>query len=185
MTMPAMERPASAPEDFVSHARLMMDLLVIAYQADLTRVASMMLAREGSNRSYREIGIADGHHNCTHHQGDPEKIGKTIQINTHHLDQFAYLVNKMRSTPDGDGTLLDHSMILYGSSLADGNQHTHIDLPVALVGGGCGQLKGGRHIKYPSETPLNNLLLAMLDKAGVRTEKLGDSTGELEHLSDL
>jgi hypothetical protein len=101
------------------------------------------------------------------------------------VDQFAYLVNKLRSTPDGDGTLLDHSMLLYGSSLADGNQHTHVDLPVALVGGGCGKLKSGRHVKYPSETPMTNLLLAMLDKAGVRTEKLGDSTGELEHLSDL
>jgi hypothetical protein len=185
MTMPAMERPASAPEDFVSHARLMMDLMVIAYQADLTRVATLMLARESSNRSYREIGIADGHHNCTHHQGDPEKIGKTIRINTHHVEQLAYLVNRMKSTPDGDGTLLDHSMLLYGSSLSDGNQHTHIDLPVAVVGGGCGKLKGGRHLRYASETPLNNLLLAMLDKAGVPTETLGDSTGELQHLSDI
>jgi hypothetical protein len=185
MTMPAMERPASAPEDFVAHARLMLDLTVIAYQADLTRVATFMLAREGSNRSYREIGIADGHHNCTHHQGDPEKIDKTMRINTHHVEQFAYLVNRMRSTPDGDGTLLDHSMLLYGSSLADGNSHTHTDLPVALVGGGCGKLKTGRYVKYPRETPLNNLLLAMLDKAGVPTEKLGDSTGELEHLSDI
>jgi hypothetical protein len=185
MTMPAMERPASAPEDFVSHARLMLDLTVIAYQADLTRVATFMLAREGSNRSYRDIGIADGHHNCTHHQGDREKIDKTMRINTHHVEQFAYLVNRMRSTPDGDGTLLDHSMLLYGSSLADGNSHTHTDLPVALVGGGCGTLKTGRHVKYPRETPLNNLLLAMLDKAGVPTEKLGDSTGELEHLSDI
>jgi hypothetical protein len=183
--MPAMERPMSAPEDFVSHARLMLDLMVIAYQADLTRVASLMLAREGSNRSYRDIGIADGHHNCTHHQGDPDKIGKTMRINTHHVEQLAYLANKMKSTPDGDGTLLDHSMLLYGSSLADGNQHTHTDLPVALIGGGCGTLKGGRHIRYASETPLNNLLLTMLDKAGVRTGKLGDSTGELEHLSEI
>jgi hypothetical protein len=185
MTMPAMEQPASAPEDFVSHARLMMDLMVIAFQADLTRVASFMLARESSNRSYREIGISDGHHNCTHHQNDPEKIDKTIRINAHHVEQFAYLVNKMRSTPDGDGSLLDHSMILYGSSLADGNAHTHTDLPVAVLGGGCGKLKSGRHIRYASETPLNNLLLAMLDKAGVPTEKLGDSTGELQHLSDI
>jgi len=185
MTMPAMEQPASAPEDFVSHARLMMDLMVIAYQADLTRVATFMLAREGSNRSYRDIGISDGHHNCTHHQNDPDKIEKTIRINTHHVEQFAYLVNKMRSTPDGDGSLLDHSMLLYGSSLADGNAHTHTDLPVAVLGGGGGKLKSGRHIRYTGEAPLNNLLLAMLDKAGVPTEKLGDSTGELQHLSDI
>ena len=185
MKMPAMERPLSAPEEFVDHARLMMDLMVIAYQADLTRVVTFMLAREGSNRSYRDIGISDGHHNCTHHQNDPEKIAKTAKINSHHVDQLAYLVNKMKSTPDGDGTLLDHSMILYGSSISDGNRHTHTDLPVALIGGGGGKLKSGRHIRYPNETPLNNLLLSMLDKAGVATEKLGDSTGKLGHLSDL
>ena len=185
MKMPTIEKPAAAPEDFVSHSRLMMDLTVIAYQADLTRVVTFMLAREGSNRSYRDIGVSDGHHNCTHHQDDPEKIANTIKINTHHLNQFAYLVDKMKSTPDGDGTLLDHSMLLYGSSLSDGNKHTHIDLPVALVGGGGGKLKGGRHLRYPSETPMNNLLLSMLDKAGVPTETLGDSTGKLEHLSDI
>jgi len=185
MKMPAMVRPASAPEEFVDHARLMMDLMVIAYQADLTRVVTFMLAREGSNRSYREIGIADGHHNCTHHQNDPEKIAKTTKINGHHVEQLAYLVDRMKSTPDGDGTLLDHSMIMYGSSLSDGNRHTHTDLPVALIGGGAGKLKSGRHIRFPNETPLNNLLLSMLDKAGVATEKLGDSNGKLEHLSDL
>ena len=185
MKIPAMERPVSAPEEFADHARLMMDLMLIAYQADLTRVVTFMLAREGSNRSYREIGVDDGHHNCTHHQNNPEKIAKTVMINRHHVEQLAYLVNKMNSTPDGDGTLLDHSMILYGSSLSDGNLHTHFDLPVALIGGGSGTLKGGRHIRYPKDTPLTNLLLAMLDKAGVRTDKLGDSTGELQHLSDI
>jgi hypothetical protein len=185
MKMPAMERPASAPEEFVAHARLMMDLMVIAYQADLTRVVTFMLAREGSNRSYREIDVADGHHNCTHHQDDPDKISKTRKINTHHVDQFAYLAAKMKATPDGDGTLLDHSMLLYGSSLSDGNKHTHTDLPLALVGGGGGSIKGGRHIRYAAETPLTNLLLSMLDKAGVATEKLGDSTGKLEHLTEI
>jgi hypothetical protein len=183
--LPAMDRPAGAPEEFVDHAHLMMDLMVIAYQSDLTRVITMMLAREGSNRSYREIGVDDGHHNCTHHQNDPVKIAKTAKINTHHVEQLAYLVNKMKNTPDGDGTLLDHSMLVYGSSLSDGNKHTHVDLPVALVGGGGGTLKGGRHIRYPENTPLNNLLLSMLDKAGVRTDSLGDSTGELAHLSDI
>ena len=185
MHMSVMDRPASAPEEFAAHAQLMMDLMVIAYQSDLTRVITMMLAREGSNRSYREIDVADGHHNCTHHQNDPDKIAKTIKINTHHVEQLAYLVNKMKNTPDGDGTLLDHSMLVYGSSLSDGNKHTHVDLPVALVGGGGGALKGGRHIRYPENTPLNNLLLSMLDKSGVPTEKLGDSTGEIQHLSDI
>ena len=185
MPLPAMDRPAAAPEEFVDHAHLMMDLMVIAYQSDLTRVITMMLAREGSNRSYREIGVDDGHHNCTHHQNDPVKIANTAKINTHHVDQLAYLVNKMKNTPDGDGTLLDHSMLLYGSSLSDGNKHTHVDLPVALVGGAGGTLKGGRHLRYAENTPLNNLLLSMLDKSGVRTETLGDSTGELAHLSDI
>ncbi len=183
--MPVIELPLSAPERFADHARLMMDLMVIAYQAGLTRVVSFMLAREGSNRAYREIDISDGHHNCTHHQNDPDKIAKTIKINGHHVEQFAYLIDRMKNTPDGDSTLLDHSMILYGSSISDGNHHTHTDLPLVLVGGGSGALKGGRHVCYPKETPMNNLLLAMLDKAGVPAEKLGDSTGTLQHLSDL
>jgi uncharacterized protein DUF1552 len=182
---PVIDLPVSAPAEFVDHARLMMDLMVIAYQTDLTRVVTFMLAHEGSNRSYREIGISDGHHDCTHHQNDPVKISKTIQINTHHVSQFAYLLERMKSTPDGDGSLLDHSMILYGSSIADGNHHTHTNLPLALVGGGSGKLNGGRHLTYANDTPMTNLLLSMLDKAGVVTEKLGDSTGKLEHLSDI
>jgi hypothetical protein len=185
LKMPVINLPVAAPEEFVDHARLMMDLMVIAYQADLTRVVSFMLAREGSNRNYRAIGVSDGHHDCTHHQNDPEKIAKTIKINTHHVEQLAYLVNRLKSTPDGDGTLLDHSMILYGSSISDGNRHTHTDLPLTLIGGGSGTLKGGRHIRYADETPMTNLLLSMLDKAGVHTEKLGDSTGTLQHLSQI
>jgi hypothetical protein len=183
--IPSMSVPLAAPEEFVDHARLMMDLMVIAYQTDLTRVVTFMLAREGSNRSYREIGISDGHHDCTHHQNDAVKISKTRQINAHHVDQFAYLLERLRATPDGDGSLLDHSMILYGSSIADGNRHTHTNLPLTLVGGGAGKLKGGRHLRYADETPMTNLLLSMLEKAGVPTEKLGDSTGKLEHLSDI
>jgi hypothetical protein len=185
MVMPVMERPAAAPEEFVDHARLMMDLMVIAWQTDMTRVTTFMLAREGSNRSYREIGVADGHHSCTHHQMDPEKIARTVKINEHHVRQFAYLVNKLKSTPDGDGSLLDHSMILYGSSISDGNQHTHVDLPLVLVGSANGQIKGNRHVVSPKETPMNNLLLSMLDKVGVPTETLGDSTGKLEQLSGV
>jgi hypothetical protein len=185
MVMPVMERPAAAPEEFVDHARLMMDLMVIAWQTDMTRVTTFMLAREGSNRSYREIGVSDGHHSCTHHQNDPDKIAKTVKINEHHVRQFAYLVDKLKSTKDGEGTLLDHSMILYGSSISDGNQHTHVDLPLVLLGSASGQIKGGRHVRCAPETPMNNLLLSMLDKVGVPTDTLGDSTGKLEHLSEV
>jgi hypothetical protein len=162
----------------------MMDLQVIAFQADLTREITFMMGREGSNRSYRHLGVPDGHHNCTHHQNDPEKIEKTTLIDTYHVQMFSYMVEKLKATPDGDGSLLDHSMILYGSSLSDGNNHLHDNLPLVLVGGGAGSIKGGRHLKYPGETPMNNLLLTMLETAGVRTsEKFGDSTGKVEHLS--
>jgi len=183
--LPVMERPTSIPEAFAEHARLMMDLMVIAYQSDMTRVVSCMIAREGSNRSYRSIGVPDGHHSMTHHDGDPVKIEKVVKINHLHAQTFAYLLEKMHSTPDGDGTLLDHSMILYGSSLSDGNAHTHDELPLVLVGGGCGQLKGGRHLRFPKETPMNNLLLTMLIKAGLHpSPKIGDSNGYLENLSN-
>ncbi len=184
--VPAMERPASIPELFEDHARLMMDLMVIAYQTDMTRIVSCMIAREGSNRSYHSIGVPDGHHSVTHHDGDPVKIEKVTKINHLHAQTFAYLLQKMQSTPDGDGSLLDHSMILYGSSLSDGNAHTHDNLPLVLVGGGCGQIKGGRHVRFPRETPMNNLLLTMLLKSGLHpAAKIGDSTGLLGHLSDV
>lgn len=186
MTLPVMDRPTSIPEEFDEHARLMMDLMVIAYQTDMTRVVSCMIAREASNRSYRSIGVPDGHHSVTHHDGDPAKIEKVVKINHLHAQTFAYLLQKMQSTPDGDGTLLDHSMILYGSSISDGNAHTHDDLPLVLVGGACGQIKGGRHLRFPKETPMNNLLLTMLFRAGLHpSAKLGDSSGFLEHLSDV
>jgi hypothetical protein len=180
--LPTVERPSSMPEEYEDQARLMMDLQVLAWQTDMTRVTTMMMAREGSNRSYRSIGISDGHHSLTHHQNDPEKIEKIMKIDTLHVEMFAYLVNKLKSTPDGDGCLLDHSILLYGSSICDGNSHTHHDLPIVVVGGGNGQLKGGRHIRYPKETPLNNLLVNLLDKAGVHVDSFGDSTG---HLSDV
>jgi len=183
--MPVMERPTAIPEEFEDHAKLMIDLQAIAFQADMTRVVSFMMAREGSNRSYRSIGVSDGHHSVTHHMNDPEKIEKVHKINTHHVDTFAYMLKKLQSTPDGDGTLLDHSLILYGSSISDGNAHTHHDLPIVLAGGGAGQFKSGRHIKYPKDTPLNNLLLSMLHDAGVPADKWGDSTGELTKLTDV
>ena len=149
MKVPVIERPAGVPADFEEHAKLMMDLQVIALQADLTRVITFMIGREGSNRSYRQIGISDGHHSITHHQNDPEKIEKVTQIDTYHVKLFAYYLDKLQSTRDGEGSLLDHSLILYGSSICDGNAHTHHDLPLVLVGGAAGQVKGGRHMKFP------------------------------------
>ncbi len=181
-TLPTVERPGGVPDDFAEHAKLMIDLQVMAYQADLTRVTSFMMGREGTYRSYPEIGVPDAHHSVTHHQHNPEKIAKTILINKFHLSMFAYMLEKMQSIEDGDGTLLDHSMMLYGSSISDGNQHLHHDLPLVLAGGAAGQLRGGQHLKFARETPMNNLLLSLLDYAGVPTEQLGDSTGRLEGL---
>ncbi len=185
MKLPLLERPTSIPDEFEEHAKIMSDLIVIAFQTDMTRVVSFMMAREGSNRSYRSIGVSDGHHSVTHHQNDQEKIAKVIKIDELHVKSFAYLLNKLESTPDGDGTLLDHSMILYGSSISDGNAHTHHDLPLVLAGGGSAKIKGGQHIRYAPDTPMNNLLVTMLDKSGVPAETLGDSTGKLDQLSGV
>ena len=185
LKLPVLERPTSIPDEFEDHAKLMSDLMVIAFQTDMTRVVSFMMAREGSNRSYRSIGVSDGHHSVTHHQNDPEKIQKTQKIDELHVKTLAYLVEKLKNTPDGDGNLLDHSMLLYGSSISDGNAHTHHDLPLVLIGGAAGQVKGGRHIRYAPETPMNNLLLTMLDKAGVPAESLGDATGKIDQLSGV
>ena len=183
--MPLMDKPIGIPDEFDDHAKLMIDLQVLAFQADLTRVGTLMIAREGSNRPYKEVGVADGHHSVTHHQNDPDKIAKTIKINEVHVKTFAYYVEKMRSTPDGDGSLLDHSLLLYGSSISDGNKHSHDDLPLVLVGGANGNVKGGRHIAYKLDTPMNNMLLTMLDKGGIKSEKFGDATGEAELLSGV
>ena len=180
MKMPVMERPTAVPEELEDHVKMVMDLQVLAYQTDLTRVITLMMAREGSNRPYRSIGISDGHHNLTHHQNDPDKIAKVTKINEVHVKLFGYLLERLQATPDVNGNLLDNSLVMYGSSISDGNLHTHHDLPIVLAGGGAGQVKGNRHVMYPKETPLNNLLLSMLEKAGVATEKFGDSTGKLE-----
>lgn len=185
LQLPAMQRPSSIPEAFEDYAKLMMDLQVMAFQTDMTRVITFMLGRAGSNRTYRSIGISDGHHSITHHQNDPVKIAAVAKIDAHLVSVFTYFLHKMKATPDGDGNLLDHSMIVYGSSLSDANAHTHHDLPTALLGGGVGQVKGGRHIRYPKDTPLNNLFLNMLDRAGVPVENLGDSTGKLAYLTDV
>ncbi len=180
--MPVMESPVGIPDSFEEHAKLMADLMVIAWQTDITRVISFMMAREGSNRSYREIGVPDGHHSVTHHQNDPEKVAKTQKIDEHHVKSFAYLIKRLDETKDGDGTLLDHSMILYGSSIRDGNVHDHHDLPLVLAGGKGAGLQTGRHIRYKPETPMTNLLVTMLDRSGVPADTLGDSTGKVDQL---
>jgi hypothetical protein len=181
--LPVLVRPAGVPDSFETYAKLMFDLNVLAYQSDLTRVSTFMMGREQSDRSFPEIGIPDAHHALTHHQNDPVKIGKVIQINTFHSKLFAYFLDKMRSTPDGDGSLLDHTMIVYGSCISDGNRHLYEDLPVLLAGGSACQIKGGSHVRYPSSTPMTNLYLSLLDKLNVPIEHLGDSTGHLKLLS--
>ncbi len=180
---PGLEKPQGIPVDYASHARLMFDLMALAMRADITRVMTLMMAREGSNRAYKEIGVPDGHHGLTHHRDNAEWVEKIRLINTYHVEQFAYFVKKLDSIREGDGTLLDRSMVVYGSGLSDGNRHTHHDLPVAIVGGGNGKIRAGRHVIYPRETPMNNLFLTLLDSMGVRTGELGDSTGELNHLA--
>jgi hypothetical protein len=182
---PPMDRPEGIPVDYSEHARLMFDLMVAAFQTDSTRIATFMMAREGSNRTYREIGISDAHHGISHHRGNQDWIAKLAQINRYHVEQFAYFLRRLKETPDVDGSLLDNSMIVYGSGLADGNRHTHHDLPVLLAGRGAGSVKPGRHLRCKSETPLNNLFLSMLERMGVHSESLGDSTGKLQELTEL
>jgi hypothetical protein len=181
--MPHMERPSSVPDNYMEYSKLMLDLQVIAWQTDMTRVASFMMGRDGSNRAYREIGISDGHHSISHHQSDSERVDKLIKIDELHVQMFAYLVEKLRATQDGDGTLLDHSLVVFGSSLSESNLHTHDDLPILLAGNANGQVKGNRHVAYAKETPLNNLFLTMFDFAGMpHVDTFGDSTGRLTDL---
>ena len=176
------DKPAGIPFEFPEYVRLMCDLLVLAFQSDLTRVVTLVVGREGSNRVYPEIGISDPHHPLTHHRNNPEWIEKVIRINTLHTELFSYLLQRLNSTPAGDGALLDHSMLVYGSGIADGNRHTHEALPVLLAGSGAGRLKPGRHLVAPSGTPITNLYLSLLDRMDVHAESLGDSTGRLDLL---
>jgi hypothetical protein len=178
---PAEERPS----DFVDHARLMFDLQVLAFRTDQTRISTMMIGREGSTRHHKEIGVSGEHHELSHHLGDEEKIEQVTKINVHHMNQFAYFLDQLKSIEEDGSNLLDRSMILCGSGLSDGNQHAHWDLPLVLAGKGNGTIKTGRHLRYKRQLPMNNLFLSMLDRMGVPTETLGDSTGRLEHLSDL
>jgi hypothetical protein len=176
----APETPVGVPDSFAEHARLLFDLWALAFQGDMTRVVSFMLARELSTRTYPQIGVSEGHHPVSHHQNNPEQIEKHARINTYHASLFADFLEKLRSTPDGDGNMLDHSLILYGSGMSNGNVHSHDLLPSLVAGGAAGKLKGGRHIKVKEQTPLSNLLISLLDKAGVRTDHLGDSSGWVE-----
>jgi hypothetical protein len=182
---PDMEKPSGIPATFAEHVGLMFDLQALAFQADVTRVATMMIGREGSVRTYPEIGVSDPHHPLTHHRNNAEWIEKVTQINVFHMQLFAKFIAKLAATPDGDGSLLDHSMIVYGSGIADGNRHTHLDLPVLVLGNGGGALHPGRHIAYPKDTPMTNLYLTLLDRIGVRPESIGDSTGQIEHLTEI
>lgn len=183
---PSIEKPAGVPVTFEEHCKLMFDLQVVAFQTDMTRVITFMIGREGSNRTYRSIGVPEAHHGISHHLGAPDKIEKLANINMHHMEMFGYFLDKLKATKDLDGKpLLDHSMVIYGSGLSDGNAHLHHDLPVMIAGGGGGTLRGGRHVKYAPETPMTNLYLSLLDRMGVQPEKLGDSNGRVEHLADL
>jgi hypothetical protein len=180
--LPVLERPAGIPDTYEKYCKLMFDLQVLAHQTDMTRVITFTMAREKSERAYREIGISEGHHALSHHNGDAGMIAKVTQIDLYQSKLFAYFLEKMKATKDGDGSLLDHSTIMFGSALSDGHMHRPNNLPIVLVGGGGG-LKGGRHLRFPQETPLANLHLAMLDKAGVPVDHLGDSTGKLDLLA--
>ncbi len=181
---PAIDKPTGVPVEYAEYVKLMFDLQLVAFQTDSTRITTMMMGREGSMRTYPEIGVPDPHHPLTHHRGNPEWIEKVTIVNTMHMELFAGFIGKLKATPDGDGTLLDHSMIVYGSGLSDGNRHTHEDLPVLMVGGGGG-FRRNTHIVYPKDTPMTNLYLTVLDRMGVPSEQLGDSTGRIEHLTDL
>jgi hypothetical protein len=173
------EAPAGAPKEMSEHAKLMSDLMVLAFQADVTRVCTYALANEGSNRPYPFIGVKDGHHDLSHHANDEAKKAKLREINKFHATQLAYLLGRLKGIKEGDGTLLDHCMIAYGSGNSDGNRHNHDDLPVLVAGGGNGTIKTGRHLKFGKETPIANLWTSMLDRMDVKVDSLGDSTGRL------
>ena len=175
--LPRFDRPAGVPETFEQHAKLMFDLQLLAYQGDVTRVVTYMIGREFSGRTYPEIGVPDAHHPISHHQRDPVRMEKCAKINHYHMQLFSYFLEKMRDTPDGDGSLLDHAAIIYGAGMSEGNGHVPRNLPILLVGGGSGTLRSGRHIKYAEGTPLANFHLSLLEKLGVHIDSHGNSTG--------
>jgi Protein of unknown function (DUF1552) len=174
------DRPVDVPDTFDEYTKMMLDLQALAFRADITRVFSMIMARELSTRTYAAIGVPEQHHAVSHHRNDPDLIARKAKIDTYHVGLLAYFLDKLKASPDGDGSVLDHSLILYGGGMGNGNLHRHTDLPCLLAGKLGGQFKTGRHLAYPENTPMTNLLVTVLDKAGVRTEKLGDSTGPLQ-----
>ena len=184
-TLPSLDRPVGAPSAYGDHAKLLFDLQVLAMQADITRVLTFQLAREASTRTYPEVGVSEAHHPTSHHGNDPGKLAQLAKINAYHVSLFAYYVERLKSTPDGDGSLLDHSMILMGSGMGNPDVHNHVNLPIVLVGGGAGKLKGGHHIKYDEPTPLANLHLTLLDKVGIHQDSFADSRGRVDELLSL
>ncbi len=179
---PGMDKPYGIPADFAEHFKLMTDMITVAFQADLSRVVTFLVTREGSSRAYREIGIPDGHHPLTHHMGKTDLIEKVTQINTYHMTQFAGWVEKLKAAKEGDSNILDNSMIMYGAGLSDGNRHTHEDLPTIIAGRAGGYIKPGRRISFRRETPMSNLYLTMMDRMGVHVEHFGDATGRVAGL---
>ena len=180
--LPTAQQPVGVPNTYEEHVDTLFEMLVLAYQADITRVSCFQMARELSGRTYPNIGVPEGHHTVSHHQLNPHNIEQYTKINIHQVSLFSMLIDRMHNTPDGDGTLLDHSIMMYGTGMGDGDHHTPYDLPVILVGGGSGQMKGGRHIRYPMHTPFMNLGLTLLDKVGVEVDSISDSTGLLTNL---
>jgi hypothetical protein len=176
------DAPAGIPYSYEDHVRMMYDLAALAWQANVTRVFTYMVAREVSNRTYPQIGVPDGHHATSHHQNKAEKIEKLVKIQSYHIGLFADFLKKLQATPDGDGNLLDHSVILFGSNMSNSNLHNHFPLPNLLAGTAAGRIQGGRHLRYPDHTPMANLLLTVLDRVGVPSDHLGDSTGEMTEL---
>ena len=183
--LPDLDRPVGVPATYADHARLMFDLQCLAYQGDVTRVITFQLARETSNRTYPEIGVPDPHHPLSHHGNDPEKIARMAKINQLHVSLFSEYVQQLQATPDGDGSLLDHTLLLYGSGIGNPNIHDHTNLPILVAGGASTGLKGNRHVRYENPTPLANLHLSLLDKAGLDLDSFADSTGKLDELFPL
>ena len=180
--LPTVNQPAGVPDAYDAHVEMLFDMLALAYQADVTRVSCFQMARELSGRTYPGIGVPEAHHSVSHHQLNPHNIQHSTKINVHHVTLFSKLIERMANTPDGDGTLLDHTIMLYGTGMGDGDHHTPYNLPVILVGGGCGRLAGGRHMKYEMDTPFMNLGLTLLDKVDVNLDRISDSTGRLTDL---
>ncbi len=182
--MPDLDRPVGVPAAFADHARLLFDLQLLAFQGDITRVVTFQFTRELSNRTYPEIGVADAHHPTSHHGNDPEKVAKIAKINTFHVSLFAEFLQKLKATPEGDGSLLDNTVYLYGSGMGNSSLHDHVNLPILVVGGAATGMKGGRHIRYEDGTPLGNLHLTLLDRVGVHLDAFGDSDGKVDTLFD-